>query len=54
MTLKEIYDSKENVIESQIPEDCKESFNQFIFSSTCLVDFDEDGKAKELVGNWLK
>lgn len=49
MTLKEIYDSKENVRESQIPEDWKESFNQFIFGSTCLADFDEDGKVKELV-----
>lgn len=49
MTLKEIYDPKENVREFQIPEDQKESFNQFIFGSTCLADFDEDGKAKELV-----
>jgi hypothetical protein len=46
MTLKEIYESGENVNESQIPERWKESFNEFIFGSTCLAGTNEDGSIK--------
>lgn len=49
MTLKEIYDSNKDVRESQIPEDWKESFNQFIFGSACLAEYNEDGSIKEFV-----
>lgn len=49
MTLKEIYDSNKDVRESQIPEDWKESFNQFMFGSTCLAEYSEDGSIKEFV-----
>lgn len=49
MTLKEIYDSNKDVRESQISKDWKESFNQFIFGSTCLAEYNEDGSIKELV-----
>jgi hypothetical protein len=49
MTLKEIYESGENVNESQIPERWKESFNEFIFGSTCLAETNEDGSIKEFI-----
>jgi hypothetical protein len=49
MTLKEIYDSNKDVRESQIPKDWKESFNQFMFGSTCLAEYNEDGSIKEFV-----
>jgi hypothetical protein len=49
MTLKEIYDSNKDVRESQIPEDWKESFNKFMFGSTCLAEYNEDGSIKEFV-----
>jgi hypothetical protein len=49
MTLKDIYDSGENVRESLIPIYWKESFYQFIFGSACLVDTNEDGSVKEFI-----
>lgn len=49
MTLKEIYDSNKDVRESQIPEDWRESFNKFMFGSTCLAEYNEDGSIKEFV-----
>ncbi len=49
MNLKELYEANVDVRESQIPEEWKESFNKFIFGSTCLADVDEDGNIKEFI-----
>jgi hypothetical protein len=49
MTLKNIYDSGDDVRESEIPIYWKESFNQFIFGSVCLADTNEDGSVKEFI-----
>jgi hypothetical protein len=49
MTLKELYESNVDVKESQIPEEWKESFNKFIFGSTCLAETNEDGTIKEFI-----
>jgi hypothetical protein len=49
MTLKEIYDSGKDVRESQIPEFWRESFNQFMFGSTCQAETNEDGSIKEFI-----
>ena len=49
MTLKELYDRGTNVREYEIPDKWKESFNQFIFGSTCLADVDEDGNVLSYV-----
>ena len=49
MTLKELYEANIDVKESQIPEEWKESFNKFIFGSTCLAEVDEEGKVKQFI-----
>lgn len=49
MTLKELYNANVDVKESQIPEEWKESFNKFIFGSTCLAETNEDGSIKEYI-----
>jgi hypothetical protein len=49
MNLKELYEANVDVRDSQIPEEWKESFNKFIFGSTCLADVDEDGSVKEFI-----
>lgn len=49
MTLKELYNANIDVRESQIPQEWKESFNKFIFGSTCLADVNEDGTVKEYI-----
>ena len=49
MTLREIYDANIDIRESQIPEEWKDSFNKFIFGSTCQAEVDEDGKVKEFI-----
>lgn len=49
MTLKEIYDSNKDVRESQIPESWRNSFNEFMFGSTCMVDYREDGSIKDFI-----
>ena len=41
MTLYEIYNSNNNVRESDIPEDWKDSFKNFMFGSTCLLEKNE-------------
>lgn len=48
-TLKEIYESGKDVKESDIPEEWKDSFNKFMFGSTCLADLNEDGSIKEFI-----
>jgi hypothetical protein len=37
MTLKELYEANIDVRDSQIPNDWKESFNQFIFGQGCYM-----------------
>jgi len=49
MTLKELYEAKIDVRDSQIPDEWKESFNKFIFGSTCYADVDEDENVKEFI-----
>jgi len=49
MNLKEIYEAKIDVRDSQIPDKWKESFNKFIFGSACYADVDEDGNVKDFI-----
>jgi hypothetical protein len=49
MNLKELYEAKIDVRDSQIPDEWKESFNKFIFGSACYADVDEDGNVKEFI-----
>lgn len=37
MTLKELYEANIDVRDSQIPNDWRESFNQFIFGQGCYM-----------------
>jgi hypothetical protein len=46
--LKELYESKSDVRDSQIPTEWKESFNKFIFGQTCYMEENENGE-KEFV-----
>lgn len=48
-TLKELYQSGKDIKESQIPNEWLDSFNKFIFGSTCLADLNEDGSVKEFI-----
>lgn len=48
-TLKELYQSGKDIKESQMPNEWLDSFNKFIFGSTCLVDLNEDGSVKEFI-----
>lgn len=48
-TLKEIYEEKRDIRESEIPEIWRESFNQFMFGQTCSVETNEDGSIKEFI-----
>lgn len=47
--LKELYESNLDVRDSQIPKEWKESFDAFMFGSTCLADLNEDGSVKEFI-----
>ena len=49
MNLKEIYDSGEDVRESQIPEKWKVSFDKFMFGQGCLADLNDDKTIKEYI-----
>lgn len=49
VTLKELYEANVDVRDSQIPDEWRESFNKFIFGSTCLADVNEDGTVKEYI-----
>ncbi len=49
MNLKELYEANVDVRESQIPQEWKESFNKFIFGSTCTAEINEDGSIKEFI-----
>ena len=43
MNLKEVYDSKRDVRDSDIPNEWKESFNIFMMGQTCMVEPNENG-----------
>lgn len=49
MNLKEIYQSGGDVRDSQIPQEWKESFSQFIFGQTCYMIDKLDGSGQEFV-----
>lgn len=50
MNLKELFESKRDIRESEIPEIWKESFNQFMFGQTCCAEYEEDGRTiKEFI-----
>ena len=48
-TLKEIYEEKRDVRESEIPKEWMDSFGRFMFGSTCYAETNEDGSIKEFV-----
>ena len=48
-TLKEIYEENRDVRESEIPKEWMESFNKFMFGSTCCAETNEDGSIKEFI-----
>jgi hypothetical protein len=47
--LKDLYDSNQDVRDSEIPQEWKESFNRFMFGQACLADTDESGKVSEFI-----
>ena len=47
--LKEIFEENRDIRESEIPDIWKESFNKFMFGSTCCVETNEDGSIKEFI-----
>ena len=49
MNLKEVFESKRDVRDSDIPNEWKESFNQFMMGQTCQVETNEDGSLKEFI-----
>lgn len=49
MNLTEIYESKRDVRDSDIPNEWKESFNQFMMGQTCQAETNEDGSVKEFI-----
>lgn len=48
MNLKDLYDSNNTVIESEIPKEWKESFNRFMIGQTCMIKTDEYGKEEHI------
>lgn len=48
-SLKEIYEEKRDVRESEIPKEWMESFSRFMFGQTCCAETNEDGSIKEFV-----
>jgi hypothetical protein len=49
MNLKEVLESKRDVRDSDIPNEWKESFNQFMMGQTCQAETNEDGSIKEFI-----
>ena len=49
MNLKEVFESKKDVRDSDIPNEWKESFNQFMMGQACQVETNEDGSIKEFI-----
>jgi len=49
MNLKEVYEAERDVRDSDIPNEWKESFNQFMMGQTCQAETNEDGSVKEFI-----
>ena len=49
MNLKELFEAKRDVRESEIPNIWLDSFNQFMFGHTCCAETNEDGSIKEFI-----
>ena len=50
MNLKELFEAKRDVRESEIPEIWQESFNKFMLGQTCCAEYEEDGRTiKEFI-----
>ena len=49
LNLKEIFNSGNDVRDSQIPEKWKSSFDKFMFGQGCLADLNIDGSIKEYI-----
>jgi hypothetical protein len=49
MNLKELFEAKRDVRESEIPNIWLDSFNQFMFGQTCCAETNEDGSIKEFI-----
>jgi len=49
MNLKEVFESKRDIRDSDIPNEWKENFNQFMMGQTCQVETNEDGSLKEFI-----
>lgn len=47
--LKEIYNSKCDIKDSQIPQKWKISFKNFMIGSACMAETNEDGSVKEYI-----
>ena len=47
--LKQVYDEGRDVRDSDIPNEWKESFNQFMMGQTCQAETNEDGSVKEFI-----
>jgi hypothetical protein len=47
--LKEIFEEKRDIRESEIPDIWKESFIQFMFGQTCCAEYNDDGSFKEFI-----
>lgn len=44
-----VFESKRDVRDSDIPNEWKESFNQFMMGQTCQAETNEDGSIKEFI-----
>ena len=49
MNLKQLFEAKRDVRESEIPNIWQESFNLFMFGQTCCAETNEDGSIKEFI-----
>jgi len=47
--LKQVYSEERDVRDSDIPQEWKESWNQFIMGQTCQAETNEDGSVKEFI-----
>ncbi len=47
--LRQVYFENRDVRDSDIPQEWKESWNQFIMGQTCQAETNEDGSVKEFI-----
>ncbi len=48
-TLKQLLEENRDIRESEIPNCWKQSFDQFMFGQTCMVEYDENDTIKEFI-----